>query len=252
MSGASKEQSQKKISSFFFKSPSPAKLKTPVVDLTVDSEDDAVDHRPEKRPKLSHKTSSGEQNLFFTPDPMSPLHLFCVSGAGPSGAGTPSRQSSPIQRYRFDMSSPPDRRPLQSPEVIKAKAARREAFKRKLLDDNDMLSRRSRLESPPRHVATSDAPDSIQLDTEESLLDAEEDESRPFPEFLQSYKSKGKQRAIPVDNPKKKKVEEIGQSGLAYTPLELQVCYRRTIGYIYQYLIGQRTEEEIPRHLSLF
>jgi DNA mismatch repair protein MSH3 len=92
---------------------------------------------------------------------------------------------------------------------------RHEAFKRKLLQDNNRFLK---AESSTTVQMNQDA-----MEVDESMASSEEESFNKLSEMF-SHKDKGKGKAggkAPVKSPKKH--VELGPSGQSYTPLELQV-----------------------------
>lgn len=246
---AASSHSQRTISAYFASSPSPQKKveKRPaaaVVDLTVDDDDNDAAPRPpvaKKSKKASEPCPKSQAAAFFTPDPLSPLSRQ-LPQAGPSRPKTPPPPSAThsVDAYRFVPQTSPHFKTSDDASLTtdqsKAKKARREAFKRKLLEDNTIFKPRSRT-TPPDDDAAMDIDDLKNIkareDDEESMLEQSDNESVSFPEFItsKSYtstasktKSKAsKSSANGKGKGKQKEDDEVGPSGQTYTPLEKQV-----------------------------
>ncbi|KAL5533020.1 MSH3 [Sanghuangporus sanghuang] len=207
-----------------------------IVDLTGD--DSAEEQRAPKRKKLNGVSQKNEAS--FIPDLSNPLHDGFISPARKNGVTQSSLQSpktpnKSLSKYSFtqapDIYEMPD-----TPEEKRAKKARRETFKRKLLAENNIFGRRSEIAAPTRRPRVND--DVIDIDdlenikervADESELEGNDQETCALPASIKSKafpSSKGKGRENiqkPFAKPSKKPVEEIGPSGQTYTPLEKQV-----------------------------
>lgn len=185
------DASQATISSFF--QPSPVKSKTKkrgispsgAIDLTADSDVEPSAKRPRRR------------------EPTSPIH----------GSST-----SASEQWRFTSSSPDkaEARNVKATELTEAesaaKRARHEAFKKKLLlDNNPFLRKKFDVSVTPLEDGPSET--------------SGEESDQAFKELnvMFSNKGKGKAKAPPPRTSKKPAV--LGPSGQSYTPLELQVDF---------------------------
>ena len=182
---------QPTISAFFQASPSATRKRTASsfpIDLTADSDDDELPAI--KRPRLpghEHNTSSAPaQNL----------------------AGS----TSVADDWRFS----PEKSKQANVKKIRttSEKERHEAFKRKLLQENNRFLKK---ESSIVQV-NEDA-----MEVDESVASSEEESFNKLSDMF-SHKDKGKGKAggkAAVKSPKKN--VEVGPSGQSYTPLELQV-----------------------------
>jgi DNA mismatch repair protein MSH3 len=231
-------KSQATLSSYFPPSPLKKKSSSHVtsrpIDLTNVSDDEshARDMRSPPRKRVRTETTSS---------------YFSQSLAVPEGArsnGGPSTSSAlpvaaPSQRWAMGAQ---DSEPLTSTQAA-ARRKRHEAFKRILLGPKNPLARSRRL------ADASSVEELIRLERERQIEDEQEEDGAGAPTQLQSesqrnspvpqrdddsdpeFKAllggfKNKKRGKTADAQKKKqakKVEEIGPSGEAWTPLELQV-----------------------------
>lgn len=155
--------------------------------------------------------------------------------AGPSTLRTPPRTShvGSAQKYRFTGSvNEPD--PNESPEDKRAKRARHDAFKRKLLEDNSLIRRSSR--QPEAVVYPQSPSDDVmnvdEIGEKEAISESSDHDTNALPEFIrskafpQSRIKSAKHHKIDKDTSvktRKKAREEIGPSGMPFTPLEKQV-----------------------------
>ena len=189
----SKGRSQPTISAFFQsaspqKSPSATRKRTtssfPPVDLTADSDDDELPAI--KRPRLF-----GRQDA-----------------ASPTGV---TGSTNVADSWRF---SPEDSKQVNVQKIRTAsEIERHEAFKRKLLQDNNPFLRK---ESSTVQMNQ----DSMEVD---ESVDSEEESFNKLSDMF-SHKDKGKEKVgskAAVKSPKKH--VELGPSGQSYSPLELQV-----------------------------
>lgn len=119
-------------------------------------------------------------------------------------------------RTTEDWSFSPDK-PRKMASPTPAQRQRREKFKMKLLQDNGSSLWRS-------SQAPQTEPDPMDVQEENSLVSEEDSCDGAFQKLTEifSHKSKGKSKATASPKRTKRHVE-IGPSGQAYTPLELQV-----------------------------
>jgi hypothetical protein len=211
MSSRKPSGSKQTVVSHYFQKParnvSLGKRESSPIDLTL-SDDDS---RPTKKPK----TMSHSKQPLFLPDSQA------VDSFSPQSAGSHLPPRSPTipasQRWRYDPSATQTspQRTREQEELLQSTRAR---LSRKLVKDSSS-SRRSK---EPMEAESSEAGSSA------AESDGESDgQFRQLQEmFAMSGRGKGKAKArVRVAAPvkKAKKGEEIGPSGLAYTPLELQV-----------------------------
>jgi DNA mismatch repair protein MSH3 len=110
-----------------------------------------------------------------------------------------------------------------TPKTV-AQQARHEQFKKRLLLDDRAL-----LPNPPTFGVRGIGADDNTLDpldaTHESESEADQESDDQFKELQERFANRGRKGKQPAASPKKrtKKVVEVGPSGQAYTPLELQV-----------------------------
>ncbi|TBU29038.1 muts domain V-domain-containing protein [Dichomitus squalens] len=212
----SSQAAQPTISSFFSQSSSSASSRgtkrgsTPI-DLTLDS-DDGGKSPPHKRQKTT--------SAFFTPRKNVP--------PSPKSATQPPRSGGHAEQWRFDPASPS--KVLQPVEGEKQRRAHERAKKILLGSDNVLAHRSSSGAATP--APDGDGPP--EHDEERSADEGDEAEKK-FGELMEMFSSsnskarKGKgaaKKAAPVAGPSRsrtQKVDEIGPSGQAYTPFELQV-----------------------------
>jgi len=225
-------RSQGVISAYFTQT-SPArsqsqKRRVSPIDLTEDDHGDDYSS-PAKRRKPSATTS---------PPPTCRV-------ADTDAASSSAQPCSPAQQWRF---TPSGSSPTQVPETAKwptteeesARRVRREAFKKKLLGDNNsfFLRHRSseRVDTVDVDMDTDACSGHEQLGRERTAdpSDASGDESDAAFKNLQEMfsnksekrkataKAKSKLKSTAATAPKKS-VEEVGPSGQTYTPLEKQV-----------------------------
>ncbi|KAL5529107.1 hypothetical protein ACEPAG_5081 [Sanghuangporus baumii] len=246
---SSPQRGQATISSFFSPSASSTSKHFPtrsdlgkrattstIVDLTRD--DFTEEQRATKRKKLDGTSRKNEAS--FIPDLSNPLHDGFSSPVRKKGVTQSSLQSSKtpnksISKYGFAQASDTYENP-DTPEEKRAKKARREAFKRKLLAENNIFGRRSEVAPPTRHPRVND--DVIDIDNlenikervaDESELEGSDQETSVLPASIKSKifpsgKQKGKENTQKLfAKPTKKSMEEVGPSGQTYTPLEKQV-----------------------------
>jgi DNA mismatch repair protein MSH3 len=214
--GTVSSPSQATISSFFSQKPSPVKGRSPgkretsPVDLTVDDEA----RPPSKKARISGGVSTGRN-----------------ANAGPSR--TPERATGAAEQWRFSPEKPSQSNDLNEPPTQAAQAAskkRREAFKKRLLQENSLfVGRRSAAASDGEAMDVDDGGE-----RNESVDASEDDSDEKWKELQETFsnKTKGKGKKIAVAKSKvatstaakgKQKTEEVGPSGEAYTPLEQQV-----------------------------
>lgn len=247
MKKTSASQGQSTLSSYFSNTPAkggtgskPAgkrRAADSFVDLTLD-EIQTVEPATKKRKDSTNPTTTEEETIVFVPDLTNPLHEgFTFSPAGPSRLKTPPPRSSKIscnsvEKYRF-IGSPTtqdstDTHP-ETPEEKRVKKARRETFKRKLLEDNNTFSRRAARRSP-EPLPKAGARDDDKLEGElrvESELEGDDVEENLLPKSISSKKfpfgADSQTAKASASSGKRKEKEELGPSGLPYTPLERQV-----------------------------
>lgn len=198
-----KGRSQPTISAFFQapsqKSPSANRKRTTSsfpIDLTVDSDDDELP--AVKRPRL-----------------------FEHEGTTPSTPAESSRSAKVADGWRFS----PEKSKQTNVQKIRttSEKERHEAFKRKLLQDNNRFLKKesSTVQMKQDH-----------MEVDESVASSEEDSFSKLSDMF-SHKDKGKGKVggkAVIGSPKKH--VELGPSGQSYTPLELQVSvvqFRRSV-----------------------
>ena len=187
---SSKGKSQPTLSAFFQsasprKSPSKRTTSNFPIDLTVDSDDDEIPVA--KRPRFSGPEVA-----------TSPTHA--QSSAGSTNV---------VDDWRFS----PHKSNVQKIRTATEKE-RHEAFKRKLLQDNNPFLRK---DSSTKQI------DQDSMEVDESVASSEEEGFNKLSDMF-SHKDKGKGKAggkTAVKSPKKH--VDLGPSGQSYTPLELQV-----------------------------
>ena len=206
-----------------------------IVDLTSDDIQD--EPAAKKHKKLPDRSSHAEHDtIYFIPDLSNPLHEgFIPTGEGPSRMKTPpprdlKHNDKSMQKYRF-IASPNAQTSgtdaPETPEEKRAKRARREAFKRKLLEDNSIFSQRTVKSSSKARETILDV-DGPENGRAESELEGDDAEECVLPESVISKKFASKtqmhlSKSTTMIGGKKKEKEDIGPSGLPYTPLEQQV-----------------------------
>ncbi|KAG6893142.1 hypothetical protein C0993_001921, partial [Termitomyces sp. T159_Od127] len=131
---------------------------------------------------------------------------------------TPSRANAASQ-WRFTPVSPDESASIAATHVgaeSDSVKKRREAFRKKLLLENNRLTRR------PSHSELTGAASFLEAQEAES---AGEDSDHAFQELnaLFSNKSKGKGKAAGASGLKSKRIVKLGPGGEPYTPLEKQV-----------------------------
>ncbi|KAI0668532.1 muts domain V-domain-containing protein [Trametes maxima] len=181
------------------------------IDLTLDSDDDGLSSAPP--PKRQRTTTSN----FFSPK--------ASSKASPKPATTSS--GGQAEQWRFDPGSPGLSRPHKGDGELSEGHVR---AKRILLGGANVFSRQRR--------STHSTPSSdLEEDAERSATPAdgdEEDSEKKFSELMEMFsvsktkkgKSAARKTGPPAAGPSRSrsnKVVEIGPSGKAYTPFELQV-----------------------------
>lgn len=248
MKKTSASQGQSTLSSYFSNTPTKGgtssktagkrRVADTFVDLTL-NEDQSVERVAKKRKDSTNPTTTEEETILFVPDLSNPLHEGCTfNSAGPSRLKTPPPRSSKIscnsvEKYRF-IGSPAtqdgttDTHP-ETPEEKRARKARREAFKRKLLEDNSTFSKRAARRSP-EPLPKSGARDYNNLEGDlrvESDLEGDDVEENLLPKSISSKKfpfgADTQTAKASASSGKRKEKEELGPSGLPYTPLERQV-----------------------------
>lgn len=204
------------LSSFFSQSPtkSPARplrrARSPV-DLTVDSDSDTV---REVEPPLKRRKVVGSSTSKNTVSVPSPLDV--------------ADEHDIIQQYRFDphASTSTSSNPAKDAE----RTSKREQAKRILLTSGNIIEQQLQAEAP--ELFGSDAEDDASEEEEEEEIIELKSTGTPeaFNELLYmvgAKSTKTKKRKPPPKatlRQQAKKAQEIGPSGKAYTPLELQVC----------------------------
>lgn len=192
------ENSQPRISSYF--QSTPRKRTSSHIDLTIDEDDNEETETSSKRVRLSENTSTA--------------------------SGTPrktlQRAAATTEDWRFS----PDKatQPVSSRPLTAAEKTRREAFKKKLLQDNSLFLRKE--------------PDTAKGDAgivESEEQSENEDKFEKLTEMF-AHKSrdtlKGKGKSVA----RTQKVVERGPSGEPYTPLEKQViCITTLIRTLFAY-----------------
>lgn len=192
------------ISSFFASNPGVKRPSSPI-DLTSDPED----RRPTKKARVDSGDGSGPSDLSWKDSPK-------VDSAASSSVPKERRYGKAlVQKFRF---SPEEAQELDQPESTSAeekrrKEARRQAFRDKLIGRPFPFDREKEAE------ALLDA----SPDSDEETDDGERD-GNVVEELRERFAAKGRNSGDSVSQAKgKKKGEEIGPSGLPYTPLEKQV-----------------------------
>lgn len=217
------QTTQPTISSFFSQNSTPSRPKalskrgsTPI-DLTIDSDDG--DHPP---PPKRQKKNSGT-STFFTPRKDAP--------SSPKSVTQPSRSAGHAEQWRFDPSSPTR---ATQPTSSENGRATHERAKRILLGGDGLFSHAARSRGATPAGDGQEGP--AESDGEQSADEGDEAEKK-FGELMEMFSSsnskakKGratgrKAAAAPVAGPSRprvQKVVELGPSGKAYTPFELQV-----------------------------
>ena len=185
MPSASSSKVQPTLSGFF--QASPRKRDSSFIDLTQDDSEPEPDNTVQKRIRLS-TTISGEN-------------------------GQSSPRGTLADSWRFSPEKAKQTTPTQAISV--SEKHRREAFKRKLLQDNSLF-----LNNKPEGT-NGDKADEIHASDGLSEEDDRFEQLHNMFAHKSSVQAKGKTRQEPS---KKKKTVDIGPSGEAYTPLEKQVC----------------------------
>ncbi|KAH8117506.1 muts domain V-domain-containing protein [Phellopilus nigrolimitatus] len=215
-----------------------------VVDLTSDGDASEAEPPPKKTKTSSAAPVKNEEQRIFVPDLSNPLHERLGPEPGPSTLMTtpPPRPRTPVgsvKKYSFNNASESNDVP-ETPEEKRAKKARREAFKRRLLGDNNMFSKQTKRAPPVEERRPALISDAVDIDDLENIRDREEDESSleasdremsALPNSVTSkaflgFKGKGKENPQMTSSARKAKkvtTEEIGPSGETYTPLEKQI-----------------------------
>lgn len=190
------------------------------IDLTLSDSDEPTPPPKKKTRKNEGQFEGSDREPLFLPDPEDDEPIASTS-AGPLPRPRNIAPQSPIQRFRFEpnTSSPPQEcKPTRETlEDIKRKESRREAFKKRLLVDNNLTFRKkqSRTVSQPSSRAESEKSDAEQVEDEEP---EEVDKS-----YSSSILSKAFASAARTKKPSVQTKDEIGPSGQVYTPLEKQV-----------------------------
>lgn len=236
---------QKQLSSFFTKSSPSSSSKfftqpqtqtkkrgadSSFVDLTLSDQDSADEAPVSKKAKPNASVWKGAKERSKLRE-IQPHPLFVAKKAVASSEPQPGPfrplPRVPIERYKLGEAASDE---VVSPEVLKEKERRREAFRKKLLSDS--LNRRQ-FESSSGLSATQALRISRESD-DESVLDGNDEENvSKLPASIASKafssgKGKGKENGLtpfPLSGSAKKGkvVEELGPSGKTYTPLEKQV-----------------------------
>lgn len=178
------ENSQPRISAYF--QSTPRKRTSSHIDLTIDEDDNKQTETSSKRVRLSENTSAGNR----------------------TSLKTLKRTAATTEDWRFSPekeTQPGSPRPLTA-----AEKNRREAFRKKLLQDNSLFLR--------KEPGTAKVDAGI-VESEEQSDDDDRFEklTEMFAHTSRELKGKGKSVA------RTKKVVELGPSGEPYTPLEKQV-----------------------------
>lgn len=181
-------QSQSRISAYFSQTSSPAKKRqhdsgSPVIDLTL-GDSEAVEQRPIKKLKAS-------------------------------------QDGRPLEYWRFDPSQPSSATVERASSMDEGRKKRHEEFKRVLLGENNIFAR-------PKHIQEQAAHSDVgEVSGEDEDGGPESDRSDvAFKELTDLFshkpvRKKGKASAPSIKR-NKGASEEIGPSGLPYTPAELQ------------------------------
>ena len=206
---------QLRISSFFSQSsqagpsssasgPSTGRRPRSPIDLT---DDDEAAMRPKKR-----KISANIDDSW----PLSPVKHLSVSPNAP-------RNARGAEKYRFDPTSPTKNKDASSSQNL-ASSQRRERLRR-ILDDRNLFRRGSDEAEPGAdtdHEENEHATDG-ERDVEEETGIQKHASFEDTMAFFANTKAKPKATQARKKAASTKKAQEIGPSGLPYTPLELQV-----------------------------
>lgn len=198
---------QPTISAFFQASPSSTRKRSASsfpIDLTADSDDD--DLPAIKRPRLPRREHT-------TPS-------------------APAQYSAGLTSVADDWRFSPEKSRQANVKKIRttSEKERHEAFKRKLLEDNNRFLKKESFTVQMNHDA---------MEVDESVASSEEESFNKLSGMF-SHKDKGKGKTggkAAVKSPKKH--VELGPSGHSYTPLELQVSaakfriYSHSLGLIF-------------------
>ncbi|KAF8894689.1 muts domain V-domain-containing protein [Infundibulicybe gibba] len=149
-------------------------------------------------------------------------------------ATSPRRVSGSVEQWRFTPGRPGhegredgDMKGDSNSEEQKARKRRHEAFKNKLLQENNRFL---------PHKPKPDAPD------EEEERQEDDSSDGAFEELRAAFSNKHKSRTVAVRATKKAEQVQLGPSGQAYTPLELQVLRlkRENPGTVLMVEVGYR------------
>ena len=272
----SKSQQQQTISSFFKPQGSsskhfqksidalePAKRTANAAFVDLTTSDVEEQSPPPKRLKTlsnshsygSHVNTKSTLDDPFLLDPSNPLHQedveTSVEEVRPTARNnktikTPER---PLRVYGYSPHQNTGADEPVTPEEERAKKARREAFKRKLLASSDLLADTNTVPSSINSSSPA-ANDDLNInkienirirDGDESVLEDSDGEISAFASTtLKAFSFTGGKGKVPSGKPTttkraKKDIEEVGPSGQTYTPLEKQACL-----YLSKYVYFQR------------
>jgi hypothetical protein len=199
------------------------------VDLTLSDAEDGVPANKKLKstdiPKSETKGRSGAIAILHPPQPATSLE---------SNSATPSKQNEPnpsIAKYKLTQNTTSSFPEPEDPEYLRQKAARRNAFRRKLM--NDSLNKRPEDQFAGTNDTGRDGRclSDKMSDSEGNDEDSGEERSylptsissKAFKSTKLNGKGKEKMTLSPFPMAKKRASEEIGPSGKTYTPLEKQV-----------------------------
>lgn len=232
---------QLRISSFFSQrsqagpsssEPGPSTGRRPrsPIDLTGDDEGS-------KRPKKMKISANIDYGW-----PLSPAKHVSVSPNAP-------RNLSGAEKYRFDPTSPSKNKDASSSQNP-ASSQRRERLRR-ILDDRNLFHRGSDEAEPEAdtdHEGNEHATDG-ERDVEEETALQKHASFEDTMTFFANTKAKPKATQSRKKAASTKKAQEIGPSGLPYTPLELQVRAKCPFASTaFRRFLDSRTQEAIPWH----
>lgn len=176
-------------------------------------------------PSPHSKKRKGSDSIATHSETVTPRpHKLRRSIADETSSRTPISES-PVARWRFATDSPgkPVDQPIVDKATLAAKKARREAFKQKLLGENNPFTKRSENDSSPANKPP------------EGDVASSDDETQP------SFRKKVDTFAHAKGAKPKGSAQEVGPSGKSYTPLEKQVG----VGDLKQFGCSERID---PRH----
>lgn len=193
------------ISSFFLQIPSPKKTTSKPrkrtdspIDLTLD---DSEEHPSPRKKSRTNATV-----------------------ASPSAIAGPSRSvnTNHADQWRFESASPEKPVPqkkIRTPGEEAARKKNHEAFKRKLLGENSIFTRKS------RELSTAEITGVCQPKSNESNEGSGSDSDGAFTTLQEQFSNKSKGKSKSGNSTfSRRKVKELGPSGEPWTPLEQQVC----------------------------